>query len=344
MFYIRADGNEQIGMGHIMRCLTIAKALKKIGQDVEFLIADDKPAKILEEHGMAYHILFTYYDEMNVELPQLVLYLTGGKEKTTILIDSYYITKFYLQNLKPLARILLMDDNLTEVYPCDGVVNYNIYGKTLDYEKTYPQQKLLLGMEYMPLREEFTECDYQVRESVKHILLTTGGGDSCHMALQFMERIAASLQKEQKEENPYIWHVICGPYNTDVNALKEMAKEHTFLQIHENVNNMCHLMKSCDIAISAAGSTLYELCAVGVPTIGFYFAENQRRNMETFGRLTPIMNAGDFSARPLEVFVFIEKELEVLAASKELREKISMVMKSLVDGKGAERLARALIE
>ena len=127
MFYIRADGNEQIGMGHIMRCLAIAKALKKQGCEVEFLLADDKPVKTLEEHGMAYHILFTYYDEMDVELPQLVLCLMGNGTKPTILIDSYYVTKFYVQNLKLLANVVLMDDNLTEVYPCDAVVNYNIY-------------------------------------------------------------------------------------------------------------------------------------------------------------------------------------------------------------------------
>lgn len=349
MFYIRADGNEQIGMGHIMRCLTIAKALKKQGCEVEFLLADDKPVKILEEHGMAYHILFTYYDEMDVELPQLVLYLMGNGTKPTILIDSYYVTKFYVQNLKPLANIVLMDDNLTEVYPCDAVVNYNIYGKTLGYEEKYLLQKLFLGTAYMPLREEFVGIEYLVKDDVENVLVTTGGGDNCHMALKFAKRLVEHVK--QNTENEYLpkpveaikWHIICGPYNTDAEELKELEKEHSFLVIHQNVTDMSVIMQDCDIAISAAGSTLYELCAIGVPTIGFYFADNQRQNMEAFGKLTPIMNAGDFSIGEEEVFAFMGKGLKLLMESKELRVKISMAMRTLVDGNGAGRLAEALI-
>ena len=49
MFYIRADGNEKIGMGHIMRCLTVADALRKQGEEVLFLTADEKPVKFIEE-------------------------------------------------------------------------------------------------------------------------------------------------------------------------------------------------------------------------------------------------------------------------------------------------------
>ena len=66
MFYIRADGNEKIGMGHIMRCLTVADALRKQGEEVLFLTADEKPVKFIEERGFAAKILFTYYDEMEV--------------------------------------------------------------------------------------------------------------------------------------------------------------------------------------------------------------------------------------------------------------------------------------
>ena len=58
------DGNEKIGMGHVMRCLTIAEALRKQGEEVLFLSADDKPVKIIEDQGFAVKILFTYYDEL----------------------------------------------------------------------------------------------------------------------------------------------------------------------------------------------------------------------------------------------------------------------------------------
>ena len=107
MFYIRADGNEKIGMGHIMRCLTIADAIKAVGEEVCFLVADEKPVKVIEDRGFQTKILFTYYDEMDVELPQLVLQLSGAG-RPRILIDSYYVTRFYLQYVQLVARVYFM--------------------------------------------------------------------------------------------------------------------------------------------------------------------------------------------------------------------------------------------
>ena len=347
MFYIRADGNEKIGMGHIMRCLTVADALRKQGEEVLFLTADEKPVKFIEERGFAAKILFTYYDEMEVELPQLLSVFMGNsgsgqQEKPKILVDSYFVTEFYLKNLRLSAKVILMDDEKRAVYPCDGLVNYNIYGKTLGYEKDYSSETtLLLGYGYMPLREQFRGRSYEVRDKAEHILLTTGGGDSCHMALAMSKRL---LQSGQEKTGP-VWHIVCGPYQPDTKELEELAlaSGDGMLRIHKNVTDMSDLMRSCDIAVSAAGSTLYELCSIGVPAVGFYFAENQRRNMESFGKLTPVMNAGDFSVRPERVLDFIVKEVEVLCREKELRQKISLAMRSIVDGKGADRLAEELL-
>lgn len=345
MFYIRADGNEKIGMGHIMRCLTIAEALRRQGAEVLFLTADEKPVKLIEERGFAAKILFTYYDEMEVELPQLLSIFMGDtgsaqQEKPKILVDSYFVTEFYLKNLGLSAKVILMDDEKRAVYPCDGLVNYNIYGKTLGYEKEYSSKtKLFLGCGYMPLREQFGGKSYEVRDRVEHILLTTGGGDGCHMALAMARRL---LLKGQDKAG-LTWHIVCGPYQPDTEELEKLAAENGMLQVHKNMTDLSELMISCDIAVSAAGSTLYELCSIGVPTVGFYFAENQRKNMEAFGKLTPVMNAGDFSAYPERVLDFILKEVEVLCGGKELREKISWAMRSLVDGKGADRLAKELL-
>ena len=340
MFYIRADGNEKIGMGHIMRCLTIAEQLRCRGEEVLFLTADDKPVKLIEERGFSAKILFTYYDEMEVELPQLMaLFMGNGQvEKPRILVDSYFVTAFYLKNLGLSAKVILMDDEKRAVYPCDGLVNYNIYGKTLGYEKEYPDcTRLFLGCEYAPLREEFHEGGYVVREEAKDILLTTGGGDSCHMALSMAKRMAG------KKGSPLIWHIVCGPYHPDTEELESLAAEKEALRIHKNVTDMSELMRRCDIAVSSAGSTLYELCSIGVPTVGFYFAENQRRNMEAFARMTPVMNAGDFSASPENVLDFVEREVEVLRRESGLRKRISQAIRTIVDGKGAERLAGELL-
>lgn len=345
MFYIRADGNEKVGMGHVMRCLTIAEAFRRLGGEVSFITADERPVKLIEKRGFGVKTLSARYDDMEAELPALMAILAeSGREtsdKIKILVDSYFVTKRYLEKLRSAAKVIVMDDEKKQIYPCDGLVNYNIFGQTLGYEKDYPAQtKLFLGCSYMPLGEQFRGCSYRVREKAEDILLTTGGGDSCHMALAMAKRLVEK-NSVKKMEVP-VWHIVCGPYHPDTERLKELASECGRLRIHENVTHMSELMRRCDIAVSAAGSTFYELSSIGIPAVGFYFVENQRRNMETFAKITPIKNAGDFSAQPESVLDFIEEEVETLCGEKALREEISQRMKTIVDGRGADRLARGL--
>lgn len=345
MFYIRADGNKNIGMGHVMRCLAIADALCHLGEAVLFITADENPAGLIEERGFPVKILDTRYDDMEEELPRIAALLADnvlaaiGKPK--ILVDSYFITPHYLEQLRLFAKVILMDDEKKMVYPCDGLVNYNIYGKTSGYERDYPKStKLFLGCSYMPLRRQFKDCSYTVREEVRDILFMTGGSDSLHIALSLVQRL---LQRERADAADVVWHIVCGSCHPDTAKLEEIAEKHAMLRIHKNVTAMSGLMQKCDLAVSAAGSTLYELCSIGVPTVGFYFVENQRRNMETFAELTPIRNAGDFSKEPEKVFEFVEKEVEALCREKTLREEMSRIMKTIVDGEGAKRLAGELL-
>lgn len=360
MFYIRADGNEKIGMGHVMRCLSIAEALREQGENVLFVTADDKASGVIEDRGFPVEILFTGYDDMEAELPKWDLVVSGEKEERLrfgqpflesspkILVDSYFITPHYLESLRSFAVVILMDDEKKAVYPCDALVNYNIYGKISFYERDYPAEtKLFLGCEYIPLRKQFRSVEYTVRKRAEDVLFTTGGGDSCHIALTMARRL---LEKEKSGQENYkqeslpetIWHFVCGPYCTDTKELERLAECSNFIKIHKNVADMGDLMKRCDIAVSAAGSTLYELCCVGVPTVGFYFAENQRRNMETFDELTPVINAGDFLASPKKVIETIQESVDMLCHSEKLRKMASDTMRSIVDGEGAKRLARAL--
>ena len=352
MFYIRADGNEKIGMGHIMRCLTIADALKKRGEEVIFITADEKPAAVIKEKGFAGKVLASVYDDMETELPELMTVLgkeikSGVATKLKILVDSYFITHHYLEKLGEKAKVILMDDEKKAVYPCDALVDYNIFGKTLGYENDYPKEtKLFLGCSYAPLREEFRNSDYNVRETVKHILFTTGGSDTSHMALAMAKRLTKTAflgNDEKKEQKTPIWHIVCGPYCLDTEELEHLAAKNDRLQIHKNVTHMSELMKRCDIAVSAAGSTLYELCSIGIPTVGFYVAENQQKNIETFAELTPVKNAGNYVAEPEQVLDFIETEVERLCGEKALRKEMSRIMQTIVDGQGAERLVEAFL-
>ena len=96
--WIRADGNEQIGTGHVMRCLAIAEALEAAGVPVCFVMADDAAAQLVKSRGKKARILHTRYDRMEEELPALTAVMEE-EHPDMLLIDSYYVSDAYLERL-----------------------------------------------------------------------------------------------------------------------------------------------------------------------------------------------------------------------------------------------------
>lgn len=351
MLLIRADANKKIGLGHVMRCLTLAEAARKAGIKPVFLLADDGAEELLKEHRQAYHILHTDFADMESELPELFETVSKYVQKenetvpeTVFLLDSYQITEHYVQELKGWLtkhniRLALMEDYGNVPYKADILINYNIYGVDFSYEKN--ASKALLGCRYMPLRQAFIGQEYEVREQVKQLLITTGGSDSYRIGVQLVSRLLEKLHPEEKfseKQVPFI-HIVCGKFSESREELTEMSRKNPNIFVHTDVKEMWSLMAQCDLAISAAGTTLYELCAIGVPTICFSFADNQILPGTAFAKYTPMCYAGDYEKDKEAMFATIlEKTEEICKIHQSDRRKISCKLKTIVDGKGAERI------
>ncbi len=379
MVVIRADANSKIGMGHVMRCLSVADALLKRGEEVLFVTADDTPVPLLTKKGIPYRVLHTDYADMEAELPELwevLRELPQGAESpdaalaqknTSILVDSYYVTEKYLAALKKRITTIYMDDIYAFSYPVDMLINYNIYGEEMGYEKdaAFADTKLLLGTEYVPLREEFsagagyaqsrkelsaetenvTPAEDRLHQTAEQgrtadggILITTGGSDSFNLAGQLlMEAMKYDALKEKE------YHVVSGSLNPHIGELQALAQKHENIHIHCNVTNMAELMAESEVALSAGGSTLYELCAVGVPVIAFSFAENQERLVQTFVKRGIAQYGGNYRTDGNKMIQNTIAGLETLLEDKNLRTEYRKKARTLVDGKGAERIAEAII-
>ncbi len=343
-FYIRADGNGKIGMGHVQRCLSLAKALKKRGADPVFLTADEEPAEWLEKAGFPHISLGSDYREMERELPGLTEILQ--KDPGPVLVDSYQITKPYMESLCGLTRTLLLSDDNEQVFACHDLINYNIYAKDLGYEKTYGSSgyhtRLYLGPGYAPLREGFTaspEEEPEKNEGKRKVLLTTGGSDGCHLGLLFAKRITEGRMPGNIE-----YHVLCGPFCGDADKIREAAKGQTDLVIDGPVTEMASYLKGFDLVLSAAGSTLYELCAMGIPAMTFTTADNQKKNAKAFAEYSEMIHLGDAEADADAVLDRMEEKLsKVLSGDRTKLREIAVSMKAVTDGRGAEHLAEDLL-
>lgn len=339
MLYIRADGNPEIGTGHIMRCLSIADALQGLGEKAVFFIADESMEAVISGRGYDVICLHSEWANLNAEIEKMVeLVVTHGVGK--LLIDSYYVTQQYLQELNKLTYLIYMDDLNMFHYPCDMLVNYNCYADKFDYTSRYPDTSLLLGCHYAPLREEFQDLPHRnLVKIVKSVLITTGGTAPHNVAGKIVKIAKTSPGLETLE-----FHITAGHFNAYAeheDEFRRLATEYEGIIVHRNVQSMSRLMLDCDIAISAGGSTLYELCACGTPTIAFSQADNQIEAVARFGD-SCMISAGDFRASEKECLGKIIDGVRRLAADFELRRELSEKAQRLVDGRGARRLAAVL--
>lgn len=338
MLFIRADANPEIGSGHIMRCLTIAKVLQEKGQQVIFVTADHNAKEIIEKQGFHYICLESIWNSLEMELPRFKQ-LISEYEVRAVLIDSYFVTQNYLQQIKEITKVAYIDDLNEILCPVNLLINYNAYAADMGYELKYPSDtRLLLGCKYVPLRREFAHKGRREPHKWKDILITTGGGDQYNIAGHLAEAI-----RRERELDDMVIHIVVGPFNKHISVLEEMQAVNKNISLHHNVKVMSELMINSDLAISAGGSTIYELCACGIPTISFSYADNQWKVVKKFNRLGLIPYAGDFREDSIACTDNVIAQIQSLSKTSELRITTSLKMKDLVDGFGAERIAEELL-
>lgn len=337
---IRADVNDEVGMGHIMRCITIARQIKKLGKDVVFFTADENGKELLDQAGMEWVCLHSEWNHMENEVAILKDVL-NEKGCHKLLVDSYLVNVKYFQELSELCKLTYIDDCFEEIYPVDMIINYNAYHVRFNYKEAYHNNaKLLLGTAYVPLREEF-QGGHIAEDSgdFKQVLISCGGGD-------VYNALAGVLNKtvEDEELNKVIFHTVVGKFNPNTEELKRLEKEHENIKIHYDVKNMAELMVKCDASVSAAGTMLFELSAMQVPTVFFVCADNQQYDSEFFAKEERMLFAGDIRADRDGCIENICMELKMLLKDNELRCRMKKALHEVTDGKGAERIAKAIVE
>lgn len=338
--YIRVDGNDIIATGHVMRCLSIAEQLKQLDMEVVFLVADTNVRELIQLKGFPVDVLHTTWNDLDGEVSVLRKYLQEKGAKV-LLLDSYYVTENYMRQLSEEFSVVYIDDLKKFVYPVHTVINYYVWGKAEDYGADQYEglsTRFLLGGAYVPLREEFFEVPCKIKETASKVLITTGGTDMLNVTGQLL---AAVMQDKELSDLEY--HVIVGCFNRHKEGLYGMKDRYPNIYLHENVTNMAQWMETCDMAVSAGGSTLYELCASGTPTICLEIADNQK-GAYIWEEKGYMIYAGNAAEDMPDCIGKCIKGLKRYLGDRELRQRVSENMQSLIDGKGAMRIARYLAD
>lgn len=324
----RAEGGPGIGMGHIIRSLTLAQEFKASGNEVIFIVNHPDGRETIAAAGIK---TVTMGDEPE---PEAIASIVAVQRLDCLIVDSYRVDRDYFLELKNKIRLLCYIDDLNRfVYPVDILINGNFGAENMSYQRYEPDEVLLLGTRYNLIRKEFQNLTpAQLKPPINRILITMGAADP----VNFSARLIRGLRQD-KTLDSILLDVVVGSSNPFDHELQELSKTYPNIHLHHRVQRMSELMLQADLAISAGGSTLYELCVCGVPTLAVIIAANQEF------LVTALTQAGYIKSFSWHHQVDFG-QLGELIRNFDVSERRNMVAKGrrLVDGYGPERVRQEI--
>ncbi|CAD5937834.1 UDP-2,4-diacetamido-2,4,6-trideoxy-beta-L-altropyranose hydrolase [Planktothrix agardhii] len=336
----RVDASTQIGTGHVMRCLALAQPRQDTQGQPIFIMANPIPAleERLKSEGMK--VVHLAAEPGSLADAQETAALAHQFEANWVVVDGYQFGSEYQQTIKNSGLNLLFIDDYghAEHYYADVVLNQNISAEEEWYQHREPYTQLLLGTRYTLLRREFWQWQgwqRTVPPVAKKVLVTLGGADPDNVTLKVIQ----SLQIVEVEELEAV--VVVGGSNPHYENLKMAVQDSRYpIQVQQNVTNMPELMAWADVAISAGGSTCWELAFMGLPSILLILADNQRAIAQKLATLNLAVNLGWHQDVTIEE---IGLALRESIGDRPKRETMSKRERELVDGNGARRVVSEMV-
>jgi UDP-2,4-diacetamido-2,4,6-trideoxy-beta-L-altropyranose hydrolase len=366
LIVFRVDASIQIGNGHVIRCLTLADALKDRGSRCLFICREHAGnlLGLIRQRGHDAFSLTAPDMGRKVALPKSrrcdpahidwlganwhadaveTLHSLKGEIVDWLIIDHYSLDYRWEFFLRPSCRKLMVIDDLADrKHDCNLLLDQNLGRQSQDYLGLVPEKCLtIVGPSYALLRPEFSalrQYSLQRRKvpQLKHLLITMGGIDQPNATSQ----VLLALRDCSLPEGCHIT-VVMGPHAPWLSQVFEIAAMMPWTtDVKVDVSNMAQLMSDSDLAIGAAGSTSWERCCLGVPTLMLVLAKNQQEvasSLEDAGAVL-IFELGQLLKYQLE------NQLQRLISRKKALN--DMIQKSIqvIDGDGVHRVLSRLID
>lgn len=335
---IRVDSSTQIGTGHLMRCIALADELQMNGHKVIF-ICRELIGNIISL--ISYQVVKLPRDD-NFQANDFYLKSLGASQeqdaietkkvipkKTNLLIvDSYAIDKIWHRKLRPHVDTLMVIDDLADrEFDCDILLNQNLASNKKDYEGRTPANcKFFLGCKFALLRSEFYELREKALEKrkktkkIQKILISMGGSDLNNFTFEILRQL----------ENNFKLIVVLGAASKHQKMIKDYAKDKN-ISIIINSNNMSELMFEADLAIGAGGSSAWERCSLGLPTLMYVLSDNQIKVAENLRKLGAVL-----------IVDSLINDLQALVKNMDLWHSISNKSLKVCDGLGVKKIENFL--
>lgn len=355
----RTDASLQIGTGHVMRCLTLADALREQGAECIFicrphtghlleLIAQrghtavalpGLPADTTDVRGDTVHAhwLGTDWPHDAADTRQAL----GAESVDWLVVDHYALDRRWEQAIRPnCQRLMVIDDLADRPHDCDLLLDQNLGRTVEDYSDLTPDNATrLIGPQYALLRPEFAQLRSasqarRVQPEFKRLLITMGGVDKDNATGQVLDALKACPLPEGLEIT-----VVMGPHAPWLQHVQAQARQMPWsTQVLAGVSNMAQLMTVSDLAIGAAGGTAWERCCLGLPSLILVLADNQQAGAIALQKL----GAG-LAMNGVEVIRNLLQGASMKNMMSSLLLDLGQAAQQVTDGLGATRVTQEIL-
>lgn len=264
-----------------MRCLVLADKLRKNGYNIIFICKNEKGNinNIINKNYKIYILKSNNTEEIKRIITKNKLQVKW------LIIDHYDLDyKFENQMCNHVNNIMVIDDLANRKHYCDVLLDQNLSNNFDRYNHLIPQNcKLFLGLKYLLLRDEFENTPKRIRNTIKNILVFFGGSDDVNETMKVLEsleplkNINVDVVVGNSNVNKYIIRYLCYKYN---------------FNFYKQINNIAELINKADLAIGSGGTSLWERCYLGLPSIVAILANNQINSVKNAEKLNCIINLG----------------------------------------------------
>jgi len=353
----RTDSSATIGSGHVMRCLTLASALKQSEVNVFFICRDHKGnlCERIRKHGFDIGVLPA--DSKGIQDQEFLDSSTWlgatwkedakqtfaaieslGIKPDLIVVDHYSIDHHWESAMRSsTGRLMVIDDLADRTHDCDVLLDQNLIAKmNTRYNGLVSKGcEMLLGPEYSLLQPIYGELQKGLparKGPIKRILIFFG-----ELGEKNLTGLTLSALESLNHQDIHI-DVVIGSNYLHTKAIQEQVESHENFHLHNNLPTLAPLMAKADLAVGASGATSWERLCLGLPTIVVSLADNQQGIAEELDRQGLVQWLGHQKSVDEEA---LTRALENLI-EKGLDEEWSQRCRNAVDGKGVNRVCSAL--
>jgi UDP-2,4-diacetamido-2,4,6-trideoxy-beta-L-altropyranose hydrolase len=339
--FFRVDCSVEVGTGHLMRSITLANSLRAYGYDSVFVLPSTSPIAVLEQLDCKYQLIAELSCEEDAKsFLRIIDSVNNSVEERCVVVDHYGLDSAWEVLVKPHCARLMAIDDIAREHVADIVLDQNEYqDKTRRYEGKVPEtSQLLLGSRYALLKEAFFKCERRDRSRLQRVLVNFGGSDPAGITMPVLQALVSSNIYDINVD------VVVGALQPDLDDVVAFCEGQPTWAVHVQTNDMPRLMERADLCLGASGTTTWERCSVGLPSVMVTVADNQRELADSVASTGAALCVGDANSLGKEVAAAkIVSALETLHEFPALLRSMSNNAKQLCDGRGAKRVVAALL-